>query len=374
MFYVIGGSGIPNYGDELIASHWLGFFRRNFPDKRVLLECSNPSISSLFLADVNPRCSHLSIVKTIAKRNPKETFWENVERGLTFLDRDGFREFPIYTGIERILEQVEIVHLMGGGYMNQNWPHTGFLPGFAAAMKRRYGTRVVATGVGVMPLGAPPPELAETARRMLDAFDLLECRDDEGGSFLAGLSPRDNVISGLDDTFLQAIEPADGPGGRTLHISLFLQEQKLDDALKRILLSKDAIARDFDRILFWNCAPDRDRQAWDKVRAAFPSAVEVGTWDLVASLPVRPGDRMITTRFHPHLLAARAGARGFYISSGDYYATKHGSVTALGSPFRSFDEFTRFGLSDPNPGTIVAQDAGRVSAKRALVERIYGRI
>jgi hypothetical protein len=49
-------------------------------------------------------------------------------------------------------------------------------------------------------------------------------------------------------------------------------------------------------------------------------------------LPVRRGQSWYTSRFHPHMLAAAAGAKGVAIGIlDDYYDVKHGSLLGLGS-------------------------------------------
>ena len=48
--------------------------------------------------------------------------------------------------------------------------------------------------------------------------------------------------------------------------------------------------------------------------------------------PSSPGLRWISTRFHPHLLAAARGSQGIAIPIGsDYSRTKHHALTQLGS-------------------------------------------
>lgn len=48
--------------------------------------------------------------------------------------------------------------------------------------------------------------------------------------------------------------------------------------------------------------------------------------------PARAGQRWLTTRYHPHLLAAAKGCRGSFITVGErYYAVKHQAVLRMGS-------------------------------------------
>jgi hypothetical protein len=54
--------------------------------------------------------------------------------------------------------------------------------------------------------------------------------------------------------------------------------------------------------------------------------------------PARAGQTWVSTRFHPHLLAAAAGASGLALSGrGDYYPIKHRSLIEAGSRWRLAD-------------------------------------
>ncbi len=96
-------------------------------------------------------------------------------------------------------------------------------------------------------------------------------------------------------------------------------------------------------------------------------------WKLIDKFPVHRGDAMITNRFHPHLLAARAGATGYFDSSGEYYRTKHDAVLALGSPFKPLSKLEGGGFFALSGALDFQEDQIRVKQKRVLVERIYGK-
>ena len=79
--------------------------------------------------------------------------------------------------------------------------------------------------------------------------------------------------------------------------------------------------------------PGGDRVIYDMIADLLPKEffvpfTEVWRW----GLPARAGQTWISTRFHPHMLAAAAGARGVaVVGHQEYYATKHRSLTDSGS-------------------------------------------
>ena len=91
-----------------------------------------------------------------------------------------------------------------------------------------------------------------------------------------------------------------------------------------------------------------------------------------AGLPARRGQRWITTRFHPHLLAAAAGAWGVAIPvSDDFYGVKHESLISRGSRWSVVQPGQVATDYHGEPGFGHATDA-LVEAKQATAKRIYG--
>lgn len=372
MYYLLGGSGVPNYGDELIAKYWLTYLAEKNPTERIVLECTDPSISALRLHPYNWRASHVTIVKSLTRSLPNDDFWGNLERGYKFFYRNTLAKHPRLTGVEKYFQDAHTFHMIGGGYISEKWPRTSFLLGFAAALNKTFGTRIIATGVGLMPMSPPPTEHKRTFRKVIESFDFIESRDGHGPQFIAEHSGIGKVAyHGLDDTFMRS-EPTPSHGGRTLHISTYLQNDRLAALVRRVKRHDSEIKRQFDRILFWNCAPDRDQLAQEAFKEAFPNMEVADVWSLVDRLPVKAGDTIISSRFHPHLLAARAGANGYYLEHGEYYQIKHGSVVELGSPLRPIVELEEVGFTPVDaPAPIVSQDAERVKKKLEVARLIY---
>ena len=227
-----------------------------------------------------------------------------------------------------------VLHLHGGGYINTIWPKNAFLLGFAVATKRRHGCKLVGTGLGLLPAGTPPELYQPMLREALAEFDLLEVRDRWAYDYLKRLSASPRILLGLDDSYLLGRDaPGDAPrpGPRTLHVSWFGYADGFEEVLE---FAGGPAAAAFERVLFWACI-DRDLTCFERLAAVCPRAEAIRWQDLVRGpIPVRPGDHMITARFHPHLLAARHGATGAYRTDRGYYDVKQGSVVDLGSPFR----------------------------------------
>jgi hypothetical protein len=230
---------------------------------------------------------------------------------------------------------VRVLHLHGGGYVSTDKPASGFLLGAVAALAGRFGLRLVASGWGVEPFGAPPDaRAAADLARALDAFALVECRDAPSHERLSTwLGAR--AVLGLDDCYLAPARRRAGmdTAVRRLHVSL--THANLAGMGPRFVRRIEALRGRVDRVTLWQCFPHRDREVIDWLLNHLPDEPQVLTIEdlLHEGPPVLPGDLMLTCRFHPHFMAARLGARGWYHAQGAYYAIKHASVVERGSPF-----------------------------------------
>lgn len=90
----------------------------------------------------------------------------------------------------RALVQSNSIHLLGGGYISGIWPnHVGLVAGSLAAAKRN-GCRLIASGLGLMPL----PENAMQLCDGLSDFNRLSVRDKPSAEAVG-------IDVGLDDVF-----------------------------------------------------------------------------------------------------------------------------------------------------------------------------
>lgn len=371
MHYLIGGSGIPNYGDELMARGWLRYLAQQYPEDRVIIDTAIPSVSTLLLQPDNWKASHVSVVKELSLLNKRGDFWDNFERGLNFFTKNEFANYPRLGLAQRYLESAGSFHMFGGGYISTKWVQTGFLLGFAGAIQQAYGIRLFGTGLGLTPISSPPEQLRQSFQTVLEGFTAIELRDKTSEGFIRDHGGTNIVEGGLDDCFLEPPPPL-GDHPATLHISAFMKDRELAPLLRRLDRRRDRLSTRFERIRFWMCAPHRDQETLNEIRELFPQIEVLPIERLLANPEFSARDVMITSRFHPHMIAARAGIRGYYHQiSGDYYAAKHQSVIELGSRFRPFSDFEAHNF-DIEPCTEMAQaDPERVERKQKIAALIY---
>lgn len=368
--YLIGGSGIPNFGDELIATAWTTFLSARAPEDQIVLDVKSVKASQE-IVHTGPNVRHVSSLKTIAHTRASGDVWGNMTRGLNFIKNRGLEKYESAAPLRDAMADLSTFHVFGGGYINTRWPAAAFYLGLGVAVKEATGAKLFASGLGLMPW-SPPVTDAErrTADRVASAFDAFEVRDQASADAFGAA----NVISGLDDVFMLP-EPQRLQGlPSTLHVSLTFAERNWESfAAPFVAHVAQTYAPAFQRVTFWNNAPDKDAFALKKVREAIPQVEVIEIGDLVnAPLPFGEDDAMVTTRFHPHMMAARAGIPGLYRQGNSYYMTKHGSVALLGSGMKPVEMKNLPNVLPTDRGTLHARDAELRAQKLALAERIYG--
>ncbi len=359
--YLLGGGGVPNYGDELIIQSWLRWYVSDLglPAASLTVSGSHERVLRSLFAEDYPDVRFSQAVRESRWRK-ETTFYASIAHGYAYLDDVANEGSPLH----RELEGATLFHLHGGGYLNSKWPTHGFMLGLALWAKENVGCRVVGTGLGLGPLRDPDPR-DDTAFRAFRAFDLLEVRDQWSHEFLVRSRLYPDAILGHDDAFLQPAR-VEQHSGSTLHLSL-----RHDDAARVVTKwIPQRFVESFDHHIFWACT-GQDSAAYAELTKRFPYFNIAATPALLTAVPASHQDFMVAQRFHPHLMGARLGMQGMYRSGSDYYDAKHGLLADLGSSFveGNIGELTREQISWE--GSELAHKAAQYMAeKRELAARI----
>lgn len=375
---LIGGSGAPNYGDELIALSWLEFLRDavgpRLASLRVTMDNNNAANSAALFQSRFAGVQFQAHIKTHRMTREAAPLMEHLAYGLAFFDGGHWRhQQPLARALEALADS-DLAHLYGGGYINTRLsPHNAFLLGLLAATHRQFGVRLAATGLGLTPLELEAGSATQPLADAINAFDVFEVRDAHSARRLRELGVREGVlIEGLDDAYLQPLRVPSGPALRRLHLSGYRAGNVFALDAVRAWLAREAPR--FDEIGYWLCCPHVEREIVSDLQTLLPSLRVYSVPELLFDgLPVAPGDHMLSMRYHPHLMAARAGAGGQYVAQNVYYQHKHQAVVAAGSRFVPLDvnapgQPLAPGLAAP-PSQV--DEAHWMARKQAVARRIY---
>lgn len=326
--YLVATTGHPNYGDELIAATWLKYLARTAPDSEVWVDCPNPGPSEVLLGHLHPHVRFTDTFWRLCWEAPSDSPWEVASFVQHAINNPGMAPHWV-AGIE-LAARVDLVHVIGGGFINRIWPrHIGLLAASVAAV-RRSGGRAVMTGQGLWPTAEDTDALLRT---LLSQFEIIDVRDEPSAELLRSASQvsatGDDMFFGVADELFRTDD--------TREFMVCLQSDLLDVTLPALagFLLDTLRAWDVrsDQVGFVEGIPRVDREVYALVEHDLPGARFYPFSEIIDSgLPVTPEQRWLSTRFHVHLMAAAAGASGVAVSiNSGYYTNKHRSLLARGS-------------------------------------------
>lgn len=371
LYYLVAPAGFPNFGDELIAAGWLKYLADEAPDARVWVDAHTPGTAQLLLGHLHPRVRFIDTLWRLCWEAPSQDRWEVAAWVQDTVHSPGMAP-RWFHGIE-LLAQADVVHLLGGGYLNTIWPkHIGLVAGAAAAV-RRSGGRAAMTGMGLQPAG---DDVAPLLRALVDRFEVVDVRDSPSAELL-GVSP------GVDDAFL-ALEPGVfvdpavvWPDSDPPEVMLCLQSDLVDVGRGRVAGAVLSTLRAWgvppERVGVVEGIPGGDSEVFALIERELPGARRypfADVWD--KGLPVSPRQTWISTRFHLHLAAAARGAGGVALSiKPDYYATKHRSLVELGSGWTLLEDLHQVPARPSAGGFSADAPAAFRQSKLELAKAIY---
>jgi hypothetical protein len=340
--YLVGTSGHPNFGDEFVTAAWLKHLAHARPDAEVWLDCPNPGPASHLFAELHPRVRFTDSLYRLIwmyRDAPPEDAEREIRHRIEHL---GTPRFDL--GLLDV-RRAESLHVIGGGYINNHWPfHVGLLTA-AAKLKDLTGLKLYATGQGF----TPAPD-GDALGRALESFDHVTVRD-QASADLTGAE------KSVDDAFL-GIRELSGFGGDPTpqdgQVWVNLQSDLIDDAgfetmVQSVRKVLEQLASQGRPLHYLECIPGTDGRAYEQLADLIPAENKVSFVKLWGQeFPARPGQTWITTREHPHLMAAACGAAGVAVEL-EAEAGDHAALLELGT-----------GWSLDKPEAIAVEDA-RVS-------------
>lgn len=388
-FYLIGESGYPNYGDEFIAKQWLRYLAQVRPEVPVYLDCARPGPSATILRGIHPHASFTDTVARLTFENPYAQ--DDISRGKVrdiarfvgqALDDDGVSARYV-AGLELIRHGIRGLHVIGGGYMNGRWS-ANLARLEAGAWAKRHGIPVIATGAGLMPLTEDNGSLGY-AREAVASYDGFTVRDEVSAAALNGTptvpeAPMPDPIAQVapDDCFVNGLEGAYHDRDDLPRTMVCVQSDLVPDSTGLYdhvvaILEAWGVPKD-EKVGVIECNPYIDYSIVPRLEEAgytiefFPLR-----YLLDLGFPAAAGQRWITTRYHPHILAAFRGCSGVFVPvDAAYYGVKHNAVLRMGSRWNA----APIGQPIPEAGP-GADDAAATAARyrdeiRRSASMLYG--
>ncbi|EFQ84628.1 hypothetical protein HMPREF0063_10481 [Aeromicrobium marinum DSM 15272] len=363
--YLIGVAGHPNFGDEAITRGWLRWLAKREPDAEVWLDVPNPGNATALHHGLHPGLRCVDTLHRLAWEAPGDDPRGVGAHVTEVLDRPWVS--PRWTAGVEAFRSADVVHLLGGGYVNSGARWSAGLVA-AAAWAAPRGARTGGTGLGLLPADAA---LREVWAAAAPSFDVLAVRDHASVAVTGGVAEQSP-----DDIFLGGVgQHTRRDGDRLPRVMVLAQRDthdRFDDVVATVRATLDGWQVDPADVGFAECNPPVDFGIVEALRGQYPDAPFYAFPEVLREgLPAAAHQTWITTRYHPHLIAASAGAAGAAISvSEDYYGVKHEAVVAAGSGWTVAAPGGQ--AVQPGPaGELVTRAVTHTRALEALAQRLY---
>lgn len=382
IIYLVSLAGHPNYGDELVLRTWLRYLARVRPGATVIADVAHVGEAALIFQDDHPRVLFVDTLWRLARfadDRPEDIGDYTPQDWVAYAATD-MRVAPLLAeGVER-LHRAESVHLVGGGYINGMWPQWLPVVSAVAAVVRESGARAYATGLGLLPL----PSGDSMARLLSDAgaFEIFDVRDRASFTAIDGVPGAsfsgDDVWLGLDGIAVPTMDTSNR--GVVLCIQRDLSEgfafgdlrgtDALTDYVRRILDAWDVPGSEVTVV---EGIPGYDFTVPMALGERIDGSRIIPFLDVWRhGLPVGTGATWISTRFHPHLVAAAAGDSGVAIvPKPDYYGAKHRSLADAGSRWTIVESPSDIPERPTAGGFSTLDRNAAIARKSALAQHLY---
>lgn len=366
VIYLIGTSGHPNFGDEFITAAWLRYLREKAPQAEVWLDCPQPGAASTLFQGMHPR---LNVTNTLWRAVHESSHLPADQIGPRVHDLVTHLGSPAYDLGLLKLREAGSLHLLGGGYLNGVWPHHFALTDAMRAVKELTGAKLYATGQGLMPAVSEPADPGTCFRD----FDHVSVRDTASAQAYA-------VPQGIDDAFLGAAAEIvrETPDAKGLFVCIQSDMTDTETFEKTIAGVRPIIERAISegkQVSYVEAIPGVDHAAFARLSDLIPADRFIPfahIWQ--HGLPLSAEQEWVTTRFHFHLLASAAGAKGVALGiKPGYYDVKHRSLIELGSGWEYIgaEGHAASGAVVPTGGNLAAHLPNLTARKLAEAERLY---
>lgn len=325
--YLVSCSGRPNYGDELITATWLSFLYKNYPQYEVWLDTPEPgNVQSLFMR-YHPNFKAINTLWKICWRSVNNINEIN-DKTTNLIKNYGSPDIDLNIDI---LRSADIVHVLGGGYINANWKENYAILFACQALKQVTHAKTFATGISIYP--HEDFLAAETFNNAVNSFDYFSVRDSATTNRFTVENTQDDVFLGCNLNVVRKHEDPDLPD-----ILCCIQNElsegdvfhKLVDQVADYLQQQHQCGK---KIGYLEAIPGADNTAFRELQNIIPDIVFYPfshVW--YQGIPVQGDGEIISTRFHHHLVGACLGIKGTALNiDHEYYKNKHESLGLLGT-------------------------------------------
>ena len=347
---LFGAIANPNVGDEAILNANLQMIYRMYGNNcKVYIFSKNASFSAQYSTYRDMQIICVDYLHKISEN----TFFD-IEKIKDYEDK--ILKYPekssasladelLIASLHEIFMEIDILHIIGGGYLNSLWPDIVYEAEIAVKLARLYGKKYIVTGISTYPVDE---KVYPVIKEILDGSELVDYRDQT--------FPRvKNAQVTIDDaTFLEDIYD-DKKNTKYANILFHLWKSYEDlslDKIKSVIIPfiKECIEKEIVDYVNFLAFSEEDAEFWKKIDLSIFKEYEkihfLRLWTRNSSYckhVVSNAEFNIGSRFHLAVFSLSSCVPVLSVYYDDYYKNKNGSLhNVYGSKWvTSIDELNK---------------------------------
>lgn len=337
---LLGAVANPNVGDEAILTSNLQLIRKMYGwNCKVYIFTKNASYTALYSSEPGLQIIPIDYLHQLTINSNfdidqlkliRQELLDYTEKD----DKESYGRNLIYRSLHGIFEEIDILHIIGGGYLNSKWPDMIYEVLMATDMAKKYEKKYLVSGISLFPI---EDKHALLISKILESAVAIDFRDNYYIKQLENTSCENLQVTTDDAVFMDSIPGAYNTFERGKYANILLNKWNgytdiIVEKIQKVFLPfikeciEEKIIESFNILSF----SEGDGEIWGTVRSQLTS--EFG--DHVRFLDLASKNSMyakqvvsgavfnIGTRFHLAIFSMSAVVPVLSIYSDDYYENK----------------------------------------------------
>ena len=174
---LLGAIANPNIGDEAILLSNIQMIKKMYHENcKLYVFTKDSSYTALYSSEPNIQIIpidylHRLTVNCNYNTDKLSQIYINISSDSNYELQDSL----IFDSLHSIFKEIDILHIVGGGYINSIWPDMLYEIAIAVAFAKKYSKKYLFTGISIYPLRGEELNLVET---LFEGAELVDFRDD----------------------------------------------------------------------------------------------------------------------------------------------------------------------------------------------------
>ncbi len=172
---LLGATANPNIGDEAVLASNIQKIRKMHGDNcEIIVLSKDASYTSLYNSTEGPIIA-VDYLHRISKRNKRNM--NAIKKSIydLFYYPEKSKSYNIeYHALHSIFKDMDLLHIIGGGYINSFWPDMLYEVLIATRLAKKYQKKYCITGISVYPT---PDKYQKEVQEIFDGAEFADFRD-----------------------------------------------------------------------------------------------------------------------------------------------------------------------------------------------------